>query len=226
MFSLWSHLETEWTLILTRAGTTSFTGAEEEYRWALLAANFSVGIDFPAILSLRPSTCLQTEPPDPECFITPCDDCRTSKRNGSLHHTPEYLSHIFSKFDHFFLWQHAEDGGFLKCIGGLQEKSSQHVAGDKNALECFCTFAAGQREKRWYSSPGTTCSLCRAGQRTDTPPSSSVRMSRPTSAPSNTGGESAATLPVLQCMPGTFPVPAKRIQTHAFFFFSSTPTQT
>lgn len=46
-------------VLLTRAGTTSFTGLEEEYRCAFFAANFSVGIDFPAILILKPSTCLR-----------------------------------------------------------------------------------------------------------------------------------------------------------------------
>lgn len=54
------HWKQECACVLTKAGTTSFTGLEEEYRCAFFAANFSVGIDFPAILSLRPSTCLQT----------------------------------------------------------------------------------------------------------------------------------------------------------------------
>lgn len=47
--------------VLTKAGTTSLRGFGDSYLWAFLAANFSVGIDFPAILNLRPSTCLQTD---------------------------------------------------------------------------------------------------------------------------------------------------------------------
>lgn len=58
--------------------------------------------------------------------------------------------------------------------------------------------------------PGTTCSPCRAGRRIDTPPSSFVRRSRPTSAPSSTGGESDATLPELKCMLETSPGPAEK----------------
>lgn len=54
------HISSLRERVLTKAGTTSFTGVEEEYLWAFFAANFSVGIDFPANLSLRPSTCLQT----------------------------------------------------------------------------------------------------------------------------------------------------------------------
>lgn len=45
----------------TKAGTTSLTGLGDEYLSAFFAANFSVGMDFPAILNLRPSTCLKTE---------------------------------------------------------------------------------------------------------------------------------------------------------------------
>lgn len=64
-------------------------------------------------------------------------------------------------------------------------------------------------EKKMLSQlPVTICSLCRAGQRTDTPLSSSIQRSRPTSAPSNTGGGSDATPAVLRCMPETFPGPA------------------
>lgn len=44
--------------VFTRAGMTSLAGVEEEYRWAFLAANFSVGMDFPANLNLRLSTFL------------------------------------------------------------------------------------------------------------------------------------------------------------------------
>lgn len=42
------------------------------------------------------------------------------------------------------------------------------------------------------------------------PPSSLIQRSRPTSVPSNTGGEFDATLAVLQCMPETFPGPADK----------------
>lgn len=58
--------------------------------------------------------------------------------------------------------------------------------------------------------PATTYSPCRASRRIDTPPSSFVQRSRPTSAPSSTGGESDATPPELKCMPGTSPGPAKK----------------
>lgn len=44
------------------------------------------------------------------------------------------------------------------------------------------------------------------------PPSNSARRSRPTSAPSNTGGESDAILPALECTPGTFPAPAEKVR--------------
>lgn len=58
--------------------------------------------------------------------------------------------------------------------------------------------------------PGTTCFLWRADQRICKPPSNFVRRSRPTSAPSNTGGESDTTLLALRYMPGTFPAPAEK----------------
>lgn len=46
-------------IALTKAGKVSFTGLAAEYLLDFLTANFSVGIDFPAILCLRPSTCLK-----------------------------------------------------------------------------------------------------------------------------------------------------------------------
>lgn len=45
--------------VLTKAGTISLMGFEALYRSAFFAANFSVGMDLPAILNLSPSTCLK-----------------------------------------------------------------------------------------------------------------------------------------------------------------------
>lgn len=86
------------------------------------------------------------------------------------------------------------------------------------------SFITGHREKRFHSLPATTCSLCRAGQRIGTPPSNLVRRSRPTSAPSNTGGESDATPPALRYMPGTSPGPAEKPRHSSTFSFSFTTT--
>lgn len=68
------------------------------------------------------------------------------------------------------------------------------------------------------AAPVTTCSLCRAGQRSDTLPSILIQRNRPTSAPSNTGGGSGATPPAPQCTPRTFPGPAGK-QVHRELVF-------
>lgn len=50
------------------------------------------------------------------------------------------------------------------------------------------------------------------------PPSSLAQMSGPTSAPSSKGGESDATLAVLQCMLGISPGPMRKCRLRGFDF--------
>ena len=147
-------------------------------------------------------------------------------------HSPEQVLSLLSSFTHFLLWHHAQNGCFLKHIGGLttphvimnwhaKMTGLHHVVQKRNEKKMYVNRQMGGEwllkgrqatanrilSSPKYSVPGTICSLYKAGLHSGRPPASSAGMNRTTSAPSNTGGGLGAIPAEQQCTPKTSPEP-------------------